>query len=120
MEALLEVEAPVKFDQIRRNQAELVLALRSGRYTQVKARIKGDASNEFCFVGLGLELFGIQKLPGKAIEAFQKVASKLGLTYLPGCGGQLGELIRKNDAMGSSFLQLADLTIEKFNFPDVR
>jgi len=123
MEALVEVEAPVKFNQIRRNQEELVIALRSGRYSQCKWHHKEGLNR--CFIGLGFELFSIDLED----HPIQLLANKLGTVdgryfsmsdlnnniVYKGING----LAMHNDR-GKTFPEIASILVRDYNFPDVQ
>lgn len=106
-------------EQIERNRMELILALRSGRYTQLKMRLNNGKPDEFCFAGLGMNLFGIHTVKGETFKAFQSLANRLNLDYIRGAKGKLGNLIRQNDFGNKTFPELADILVKDYGFPDV-
>jgi len=123
METLVEVEAPVKFDQIYRNREELVIALRSGRYSQCKWHVTLGPSR--CFIGIGYELFGLAAEDMSIIS----LANKLGIVV----GRYFSSADLKNNIVykgingmamhndrGKTFPEIASILVRDYNFPDVR
>jgi len=109
------------FDQIERNQMEMVLALRSGRYTQgFNDWISGE--NEYCFMGLAYRIL-IGELPDtKHLTKYAGDLFSFNIIILRRKLNidrkQQGSLVLLNDA-GCTFLELADILVKDHGFPDV-
>ena len=121
-------------EQIERNRMELVLALRSGRYTQLLYETHNGRPNTFCFAGLGLNLFVVEckKLIGKYehLWHYRELSDKLGWAdedyescifngdFEIDISKNLANLARANNS-GKTFPELADILVKDYGFPDV-
>jgi len=108
MEALMEVEVPLKFDQVKRNREEIILALRSGRYTQIIGVQSNDYENHHCIYGLRIKLFGPRSDYSSKDDNTLHLSMKEWIV-----------LANLNNS-GKTFLELSDILVKNYNFPDVR
>lgn len=108
------------YDQIERNRMEMVLALRSGRYRQITGTYYNSRANEYCFLGLAFKLF-MQEPRQLAISdtLCRDLIKLIGIKKLYlNENLSLWKLVKYNDD-GKTFLELADILVKDYGFPDV-
>ena len=95
-------------EQIERNRMELVLALRSGRYTQLREIRSNGQHNHFCFAGLAGQI-----IIGDHNSVSSGFCDKIQLSVR-----QVWDLAMLNNS-GKTFPELADILVKDYGFPDV-